>query len=187
MTKPGQIDGRLVGAVAVLLALLVIGGGVVFAGVVAIETRQLEIQARQAELEVLKRRNRPAPPSRTEETPFAIDPFLPNDNPALSANALQKRIIGLVEDADGALMRVGVDTPAAAVDELFQRVSVHLAAELTNAGLQKVLYELESQAPFVFIDSLAVNRPDRGDNAAETADSEPRLTVSMSATGFYRK
>ena len=187
MSKPGQIDGRLAGAVALLLALLVMGGGVVFAGVLAIEAKQLEIEARQGELEVLKRRNRPAPPARSDERPLAVDPFLPNENPALSANALQKRIIGLVEDADGTLVRVGVDTPTAGNDEPFQRISVHIAAELTNSGLQKVLYDLESKAPFVFIDSLAISRPDRGDDAAKAAEREPHLTVSMSATGYYRK
>jgi hypothetical protein len=50
------------------------------------------------------------------------------------------------------------------------------------------LYQLESQPPYVFVDSLAATVAEAKDAAAKTeAQTAPRLTVTMSVIGYRRK
>jgi hypothetical protein len=83
-----------------------------------------------------------------------------------------------------------VDPPVAGDEELARRVSVQVTAELTNDALQKVLYELETAVPFAFVDGFAASRREAGaggDGANESTQVAPRLSVSLSVTGYRRK
>jgi hypothetical protein len=97
-------------------------------------------------------------------------------------------VVGLIESADGNLVTIGTDPPVVADDESGRRVVVQAVAELTNDGLQQVLYELESTAPFVFVETLLVNRvAQRGSGEPEEGQSSPRLSVDLRAAGYFRK
>jgi hypothetical protein len=118
-----------------------------------------------------------------------VKPFLAEESFALAANALQKRVVGLIEQTEGKLLTVSVEPPITGDEELARRVSVQVTAELTNAGLQKVLYALESAVPFTFVDSFAVSRRETSNptTPGNEAQTEPRMSVSMSVTGYRRK
>jgi hypothetical protein len=50
-----------------------------------------------------------------------------------------------------------------------------------------VLYQLESQAPFVFVENLIITRAAiRGSGDAEEPTS-PKLSVDLRASGYFRK
>lgn len=169
----------------VLLFIIVLMSGLLFTWGM-IETRQTEIEARQTQLEALKRRAAlPAPVSNTQAR--TVEPFFA-DGFALAANELQQRVVGLIEDADGTLVTVGIDPPVTADDESGRRVVVQAVAELSNDGLQEVLYKLESGAPFVFIENLLVSRlVPRGSGDAEETETSPRLSVDLRAAGYFRR
>ncbi|MPZ56882.1 MAG: hypothetical protein GEU91_10385 [Rhizobiales bacterium] len=183
------LQSRASGALMVLLVLLLLVGAGVFAGVSALQAKRLELEAQQTQFDNLKRRRPAAPnPSAPPEKGITVQPFLAEENFALAANALQKRVVGLIEQANGKLVTVGVDPPITGDEELARRVSVQVSAELTNEALQKVLYQLESDAPFVFVDSFSANRTaGRDGDAKNEAQVEPQLSVSMSVTGYRRK
>jgi len=151
-----------------------------------IEAREAEIQARETQLEALKRRaTQPprvsSPQARTAE-PFFADGF------ALAANELQQRVVGLIENAGGTLITVGIDPPVTADDESGRRVVVQAVAELSNNSLQDLLYHLESEAPFVFVENLLVNRlAPRGSGDAEETRVSPRLSVDLRAAGYFKR
>jgi len=181
-----QISGRAVGSLSILALLLLLAGFGGFASVTVLQAKWLELEARQAQLEALEKRRQIPPEKVTAEAPIAFDPFLSEDNFALAANALQERVVGLVEDVEGKLLSVGLDPQTTGDDEAARRVSVHVAAELTSAALQKLLYRLETETPLSFISRLSATRPVAREQGA-AAQQEPQLSVSFSVTGYRRK
>jgi hypothetical protein len=153
-----------------------------------IEAKQAEIDARQTQLQALQRRA--ALPARTEDTQAEnVDPFFEGSF-AIAANELREKVVELIENAEGTLVTIGTDPPVTADDESGRRVVVQAVAEISNDGLQQVLYELESAAPFVFIESLQVTRKatrSAGEEGEEAAASSPRLTVDLRAAGYFKK
>lgn len=176
------------GAVAVsivLLVFIVLISGLLFTwGIIA--AKQAEIDARQTQLQTLQRRAAMPPPATATETEN-IDPFFGDGSFALAANELRQRVVEQIESADGTLVSIGTDPQVTADDESGRRVVVQAVAELTNDGLQQVLYELESAAPFVFVDTLQVTRLTRGTGEGEASPSSPRLTVDLRAAGYFKK
>lgn len=187
MNGAAQNSSRTTWAVIILLGLLLLAGGGALAGIGVLETKQLELDAMQTQLENLKRRRPPAAASDAEQK-ITVQPFLEEESFALAANALQRRVVGLIEETDGKLITVGVDPPVTGDEELARRVSVQVSAELTNEALQKVLYELETAVPFVFVETMGVTRKQTDDETgnAET-QAEPRLSISLNVSGYRRK
>lgn len=151
-----------------------------------ISAKQSEIEARQTQLAALKRRAAlPAPTSTSPARP--VQPFFA-EGFALAANELQQRVVGLIENAGGTLVTVGIDPPVTAEDESGRRVVVQAVAELSNDSLQEVLYQLEAQAPFVFVENLQVSRlAQRSSGDAEATPTSPRLSVDLRAAGYFRR
>src|SRR3954468_5916856 len=112
-----------------------------------ISAKQSEVEARQTQLEALKRRPAQRAPASSSQA-RTVEPFFA-EGFALAANELQQRVVGLIENAGGTLVTVGIDPPVNAEDESGRRVVVQAVAELSNNSLQEVLYQLEAQAPFV--------------------------------------
>jgi hypothetical protein len=188
----GRNGGRRTsGAVAVLFGLLLVIAGSAFAGVNIVQAKWAELEALTTQLDNLQRR-RPAQGADTREVAITVKPFLAEENFALAANALQKRVVGLIEQTEGKLITVSVDPPVLGDEELARRVSVQVTAELTNDALQKVLYQLETAVPFAFVDGFAASRREAGAGAGageakESTQVAPRLSVSLSVTGYRRK
>jgi hypothetical protein len=152
-----------------------------------ISATQSEVDARQAQLEALQRRAAlPSAPANTEKG-NGVEPFF-GDSFGLAANDLQQRVVSLIESAGGTLTTVGVDPQVTADDESGRRVVVQAVAELTNGGLQELLYQLEAEAPLVFIDNLTVNRvTQRGAGETEEVKTSPRLSVDLRAAGYFKR
>lgn len=183
-----EIGSRALGAAAILAALLLLVGFAVFGGVGVLQANRLQIDAQKTQLDALQRRRGATPETQAVEAKIAINPYLPQENFTLAANALQERIVNLIEDADGRLVSVGVDPQATGEDEAARRVSVNVAAELTDSGLQRVLYGLETESPLLFVIRLTAIRPvGRSEGSGTAPEQEPKLTVSMGVTGYLRK
>jgi hypothetical protein len=176
-------------AAAVALALvfvIVLLSGILFTWSL-IGAKQSEIEARQAQLEVLKRRAAQPAPAAAAQT-RTLEPFFGGGSFAIAANELQQRTVSLIEAAGGTLITIGADPPVTADDESGRRVVVQAVAELSNDGLQQVLYQLEAEAPFVFVESLLVTRlVPRGSGETEETPVSPRLSVDLRAAGYFRK
>jgi general secretion pathway protein M len=183
-----RLSNRAIGAVTVLLLLLLLSAGGGLAGFSILESKWIELDAQQTQLDNLKRRRPAAPSGNGADAAITVNPFLGEENFALAANALQKRVVGMIEETEGKLVTISVDPPVAGDEDLARRVSVQVTAELTNEALQKVLYQLESGVPFAFIDSFSVSRTEAREGAAKDETKEaPRLSVSMNITGYRRK
>jgi hypothetical protein len=151
-----------------------------------IQAKQSEIDARQTQLEALKRRAaQPAQASSTQAR--TVEPLF-TDGFALAANELQQRVVGMIENAGGTLVTVGIDPQVTADDDTGRRVVVQAVAELSNDSLQEVLYQLETAAPFIFVENLLVSRVvARGSSDAEQTSTSTRLSVDLRAAGYFRR
>jgi hypothetical protein len=50
-----------------------------------------------------------------------------------------------------------------------------------------VLYQLEAQAPFVFVENLVVSRVVPRGTGEEATPTAPRLSVDLRAAGYFRR
>lgn len=176
----GVSRGQMYSALG-LLALIVasLGIGVLYAAS-ELQTTQLELSTRESELELLQRRNVVRQTNATDT--LVADPFLQGATLALAANTLQQRIVRLVDDTGGKLSAIGVEPPSDE-PETRARVVVQATADMTVDALQTLLFRLESGAPFIFVESLAVQRIEN-DSATE---ADPQyLHVDLRVSGYQR-
>ena len=133
------------------------------------------------------RRRIAMPPQAKTDTVGAANVFLAGENYALAVNALQQRVVALIEDAGGKLVTVGVDPAASNEQGASRRAVLQIASELDNDGLQSLMYQLEAERPLVMVDSLTVRRASRTGQSEAEGQESPRLSVDLRVFGYYRK
>lgn len=114
--------------------------------------------------------------------------YLPQSVPALAAAELQQRLKALIEAAGGTLQSTQALPPV----EEGRVVKVTISAMMNGdiSGLQKVLYDLESQTPLLFVDNLELSartiRP-RLPNGRYANYTRIQLSAQFEVSGYLRK
>jgi general secretion pathway protein M len=105
--------------------------------------------------------------------------FLQGTNDVIVAAELQDRLKRLVEAAQGSLQ----STQVLAVREegKFRRVAIRGQMNLTMAGLQRVVYDIEAGPPALFLDNLDLRPHVRTDRPEEAVDS---LDIGFDLYGY---
>jgi len=183
--KIGPLNRRALGAVGLLLALVL---ALLFAGqaiTTAIYTENLVVGARKAELATLQRRLKLLHNSEAGSGAAAFEPFLEGPTLSLAANTLQQRLTSLIDTQEATLLSIGIDPPNPGEESKLVRVQA--TAEMDITALQAVLYQLESEIPFVFVDSLVVERVGPQQSAGSDSDeAEDKLRVELRVSGYWR-
>ena len=178
--------GRAGGAAGILLVIVVAAASGLWFTKEASDAARLELEAKNTSLEALKKRIAIPLRKMTDQAGKASE-FLEGANYALAANGMQQRIVELIESSGGKLVSVGVDPPDDTRNAMLRRVVVQANAELTNDGLQQVLYRLESERPFILVETLSVrNAPKQGGDEAGAPDHTIRLAVDLRTYGYFR-
>lgn len=112
--------------------------------------------------------------------PMSGEGYLQGDNETLVAARLQSRIRDVVQASGGRLtttqVLAGID------DDGFRRIGVRVTMTADTAELQKVLFRLEGDRPYLFLDNVDVSgEQSRGRDGRDSA-----LTISFDAYGFMR-
>jgi general secretion pathway protein M len=109
--------------------------------------------------------------------------FLASPNESLAAAELQSRLRSTVDAVHGDLRSVQI-LPAR--DEgLFRRVSVRGQISATLPALQRVLYQLETATPLLFLDNVDIRaRPVR---PGRTSAEAPVLDVRFDLSAYMRR
>jgi len=177
---------RAVTASALLAGLLVLIVGVGLWGWSDLSAESEAIEMRQAEVQAIAERVRARGPglARAERT-LAADPFLPGATPTLAANALQRRIVALAEDAGVVLKTIGAE-PAAVETGTLPSVLLQASATARIAALQKLLYRIETETPFVLVDEVALRAPQGRDQTAAPS-LDPELDVELRLIGYPKR
>lgn len=104
-------------------------------------------------------------------------PFLQGQTITVAGAGLLRQVSVVVTRVGGRVLSSQVDLQAAQAKPGF--ISVIVNCELDQPGLQKLLYDLESGMPFLFVDQLAVR-------ASEASGAQAgRMHVLLSAAGQW--
>lgn len=107
--------------------------------------------------------------------------FLRGATAALAAAELQEHVQVIVGRAGGAVM--SVNTRSMTVADGMQQVPLAVRMQITLPGLSQALFELETGAPLVFVDRVAIRSPVLA-AAAGGGTVEPQLSVDLDLTAF---
>ena len=107
-------------------------------------------------------------------------PFLSGKTITVAGAGLQERVETAVKNAGGAIVSSRIDLEGPRVTEGFVGLEENL--EIKQAGLQPLLYDLETGTPYLFIENLAIQSP----QAFGEADGA-RMRVVIGVTGQWRQ
>ncbi|MFO1420116.1 MAG: type II secretion system protein GspM [Candidatus Competibacteraceae bacterium] len=182
---------------ALLLLALVVGGAfflLVDQGLLgSYRYYQTQVEQLQGRLEQLQRMAASREPiqqliARIEQDRGVAAQYLPQSAPALAAADLQQRVKAVVEAAGGTLRSTQALPPV----EEGSIVKVTVSATLTGDtdSLRKVLYDLESQTPLLFVDNLEVaareTRP-RLSGGKLASYTRVQLSAQFEVSGYLHK
>lgn len=109
--------------------------------------------------------------------------YLLAESDALASAELQGRIRDTVA-AHGGTLR-SIQTLPAEADGEFMRVAVRVQFTASLASIHHILYTLETNRPFVFLDNLDV-RNRRARRRKELENTDPDLTIRFDLAGYLR-
>ena len=180
------------------LALLIVLGGVVYLAVdqgllARYRYYQDYLEHKQAQWAQMERITAGREAIRQHIVTIKQDPnvarqYLPQTAPALAAAELQERIRAVVEAAGGTLRSTQALPPVEEGRAVKVAVSVTLSGDTAN--LQKILYDLESQTPLLFVDNLEISARDirqRQPDGRMTSYSRVQLSVQFEVWGYLRR
>jgi general secretion pathway protein M len=108
-------------------------------------------------------------------------PFLEGPTVTVAGAALLQRVAAAVSSVGGTIQSSQVDVSGAQAKVGF--VSMVVSCEVEQAGLQKLLYDLEVGMPFLFVDQLDVQVP----HAAALAENGlGRIRVILGVSGQWQ-
>jgi general secretion pathway protein M len=111
--------------------------------------------------------------------------LLAGTNPALIGAGLQDQIKNVVSAHGGKLQSAQILTPAS--EKELTRVSVRVVMSSELAALQKIIYDLETASPYLFIDDVDFRkRVTRRRQPGVRAEGDEQLTVRITVYGYVR-
>ncbi|HEY1723149.1 MAG TPA: type II secretion system protein GspM [Magnetospirillaceae bacterium] len=109
--------------------------------------------------------------------------YLPGDSEALAGAALQERLKTLVAQWHGQLTSIQL-MPAKAEGKAL-RLAARGEITLNTNALLHVLYAIESQTPYLFVDTLTIHAMAPSGRAAQ-AEADVPLSVQFDVSGYMR-
>jgi general secretion pathway protein M len=135
------------------------------------------LQETSDQLEQLRSREGRTPPVQAGEE---ADPFLEGPTLTVASAALQQWVNAAIVGAGGAVQSSQVDITTGGKDGI---VSLLINFELDQPALQKLLFNLETGSPLLFIDQIDVQTPQSG---LASDDRAGLLKVSLDLSGRWR-
>ena len=114
--------------------------------------------------------------------------YLPQSAPPLAAADLQQRVKAVVEAVGGTLRSTQALPPVEEGNAV--KVAVNVTVSGDTESLQKILYDLESQTPLLFVDNLDVSAREirqRLPNGRLTDYTRVQLNIQFEVSGYLRK
>jgi general secretion pathway protein M len=108
--------------------------------------------------------------------------FLKNTATNLAGAELQELVRAAVENNGGRITTVQISTPRD--DGRFRLIGLNLQLFATTANLQKILYTLETQQPYMTIDNLTVRPLNAFRGFRPAPGAEPEVSVLLDVTAF---
>jgi len=108
--------------------------------------------------------------------------FLKNTAANLAGAELQDLVRAAVENNGGRITTVQITAPRD--DGRFRQIGVNLQLFATTPNLQKILYAIETQQPYLVIENLTVRPLNAFRGFKPAPGAEPEVSVLLDVTGF---
>jgi hypothetical protein len=108
--------------------------------------------------------------------------FLKNTAANLAGAELQDLLRAAVENNGGRITTVQIAAPRD--DGRFRQIGVNLQLFATTPNLQKILYAIETQQPYLVIENLTVRPLNAFRGFRPAPGAEPEVSVLLDVTGF---
>ena len=174
-------------AVVLLVLAVVLGIAVLLAPFLLLHRHyDVAIDALQGRIEVYRR-----VAAQTPELKRALDVlrakdgrrfFLRNSAPNLAGAELQDLVRAAIENNSGRITTIQTAQPRE--DGRFRQVGINVQLFATTPNLQKILYALETQAPYALIENITIRPLNAFRGFKPAPGSEPELSVLLDVTGF---
>lgn len=183
LSRASSVSGRYAPTAALCLYALLL-----LAGLATIVSMLDELQARRATVsaasdQAAQLTARGMTTTQLEALPSDIAPgaaYLGDEKLSVASADLQRRVTTAVAKAGGAVLSSQVEKqePKGPVTG----VELTVECDIDQNGLQRLLYELESTAPFLFVEAMNV----RARNDSRDGDVEQRLRASLRLAANWR-
>jgi len=174
-------------AVALLAAAVVLAVGVLLAPFLLLHWHyDAAIEALQQRVDVYRR-----VAAQTPELKKALDAirarngrrfFLQNVAPNLAGAELQDLVRAAIENNGGRITTIQIAQPRE--EGRFRQIGVSVQLFATTPNLQKILYTLETQVPYVLVDNITVRPLNAFRGFKPPPGAEPELSVMLDVNGF---
>jgi general secretion pathway protein M len=166
--------------VAAVLYLAAIGLFVIVSSMALLDITDQMRTARQTSemLEQLRSREGRAVPVQADTT--ETNPFLEGATLNVASAALLQRVSGAITGVGGSVQSSQVDITTGGKDGI---VGLLVNFEVEQPALQKLLFDLETGSPLLFIDQIDIQTPQ---SAPANNDHASQLRVSLNASGRWR-
>lgn len=175
MMRIPDIDRRQALAVGAYAGAVIVFLAVALFIVADLRDKDAEIAAAQMRLDQVSERSRPgSPASIASNAGPSGSPFLDGKTITIAGAALQQRVEQAVAKAGGALMSSQVELDGPDAKNGF--VGLTASMEVSQPGVQTVLYDVEEGMPYLFVDKLSIQSPEF---FGESESGRMRMTVGV--------
>ena len=108
--------------------------------------------------------------------------FLRNTAPNLAGAELQDLVRGAIENNSGRITTIQTAQPRE--DGRFRQIGINVQLFASTPNLQKILYALETQTPYVMVENITIRPLNAFRGFKPAAGSEPELSVLLDVSGF---
>jgi general secretion pathway protein M len=166
---------------AVAIYLGVLGLLLFFAvdALIAILGQRADVAASAAMLEQLEGRRPASAGGQALASGPTGSPFLEGGTVTVAGAVLLQRVTAAVTRLGGTVLSSQVDLQGTQSKSGF--LSIIASCDIDQAGLQRLLYDLEAGMPFLFVDQLVVQAP-----AGLAASGEGKLRILLTVSGQWQ-
>ena len=108
--------------------------------------------------------------------------FLRNTAPNLAGAELQDLVRGAIENNGGRITTIQTSQPRE--EGRFRQIGINVQLFATTPNLQKILFALETQAPYAVIENITIRPLNAFRGFKPPAGSEPELSVLLDVSAF---
>jgi hypothetical protein len=101
----------------------------------------------------------------------------------VAASELHKNILASLEEAGGSVHSIQAEATTDTIGDGLRRLNAQVAFDSSMGSLQKVLFQLETATPFVFVDSIVVQPGPTSTSGAKIGEN---LRVTLTVSSYWK-
>lgn len=113
----------------------------------------------------------------------ALDPFVEGPSATVAGANMQERVVAAIRAAGGTVTSSQVDTAGTGTTP--PSIALTVTCQMSDTGLQGLLYALETAPPTLLLDQLSIDATASGTGGLTTAGNAGTLKISMVLSAYW--